>query len=59
MWRVGDAAFQPPTSASGPARSEFHFDAGGNQGGEGSDLAADWFIENVLEELDGAPPACT
>ena len=30
----------------------FHFGAGGHQGGEGSDDAGEWFIENVREELD-------
>ena len=28
------------------------FGSGGNQGGEGADAAAEWFIENVAEELD-------
>jgi len=41
-------------SARGPtnATDVFHFGRGGNQGGEGSDVAAEWFIDNVLEELD-------
>ena len=30
----------------------FTFGRGGNQGGEGADTAAEWWIENVLEELD-------
>ena len=37
------------TSRSG---TSLLFTAGGNQGGEGSDSAGEWFIENVLEELD-------
>ena len=41
------------TSARGPATiSALHFGRGGNQGGEGNDQAAEWFIENVMEELD-------
>jgi hypothetical protein len=32
----------------------FTFGAGGNQGGEGNDGGAEWFIENVREELDAA-----
>lgn len=32
--------------------SSFTFGAGGTQGGEGFDSAQEWFIENVLEELD-------
>jgi hypothetical protein len=30
----------------------FMFTAGGNQGGEGDDRAGEWWIENVIEELD-------
>ena len=31
---------------------EWMFGAGGNQGGEGSDIGGEWFIEGALEELD-------
>ena len=34
------------------ASGQFVFGAGGNQGGEGRDFAAEWFISNVKEELD-------
>lgn len=42
------------TSGRGPHQqsTEYRFDAGGNQGGEGADTAAEWFITNVFEELD-------
>ncbi|GAB5373469.1 hypothetical protein AAMO2058_001754300, partial [Amorphochlora amoebiformis] len=44
------------TTTSGRApyttSDEFVFSRGGNQGGEGADEAAEWWIENVLEELD-------
>ena len=32
----------------------FNFSAGGHQGGEGCDVAAEWWIEGVREELDAA-----
>ena len=32
--------------------STYVFGAGGNQGGEGNDVAGEWFIENVYEELE-------
>jgi hypothetical protein len=31
----------------------FTFGRGGHQGGEGCDVAAEWWVEGVLEELDG------
>ena len=34
------------------ATNNFTFGAGGNQGARGSDEGGDWFIENVIEELD-------
>ena len=34
--------------------AELIFGAGGHQGGEGCDVAGEWFIENVREELDAA-----
>ena len=34
--------------------ASFVFGAGGHQGGEGCDVAGEWFIENVREELDAA-----
>ena len=42
------------TSARGPHGPEkaFVFGAGGNQGGEGSETAGEWWIDNVFEELD-------
>jgi len=44
------------TSGYGPhtENAKFLFGAGGNQGGEGSDTAAEWWIDNVFEELDAA-----
>ena len=45
------------TSARGPystSTGHFNFGAGGNQGGEGSEGAGEWFIEGVKEELDQA-----
>jgi len=44
MFQVGEAL-----DKSGLA---FNFSRGGFQGGEGSDNAAEWWIEGVLEELD-------
>eukprot|EP00054_Salpingoeca_dolichothecata_P029630 m.234239 g.234239 ORF g.234239 m.234239 type:complete len:949 (-) comp26517_c0_seq1:30-2876(-) len=32
----------------------FSFSAGGNQGGEGSETAAEWFVEGLKEELDAS-----
>jgi hypothetical protein len=32
---------------------KFTWGRGGNQGGEGADVAKEWWIENVREELDG------
>ena len=43
------------TSAQGPHSTgggHFTFGRGGNQGGEGNEGAGEWFIENVIEELD-------
>jgi hypothetical protein len=42
------------TSARGPHKESgyFTFGAGGNQGGEGSETAGEWFIEGIQEELD-------
>jgi len=39
-------------AAEASVTSTFLFDAGGNQGAEGSDSADEWYIENVFEELD-------
>jgi hypothetical protein len=47
MWRVKGATVGPDVNATA-----LLFGAGGNQGGEGSDAAAEWWIENVAEELD-------
>ena len=55
------------TSGLGPqparkGEASFLFGAGGNQGGEGNDGAGEWYIENVLEELDAKnewPPTRT
>ena len=35
-----------------PATRRMSWTVGGNQGGEGADDAAEWFVEGVLEELD-------
>ena len=56
-WRPGHWytwMFEVGLSTIGPNASDtsFLFSGGGNQGGEGSDTAGEWFIENVLEELD-------
>lgn len=42
MFRVG----------SNSTDTELTFDLGGFQGGEGYDAGAEWYIENVREELD-------
>lgn len=57
QWEVAGAepaTFGPTSSdgnGTGPSGT-FHFSRGGFQGGEGFDSAAEWFIENVREELD-------
>ena len=35
-----------------PETSNFTFGRGGNQGARGNDQGGDFFIENVMEELD-------
>jgi hypothetical protein len=35
-----------------PATGNFTFGHGGNQGARGSNQGGDWFVENVMEELD-------
>ncbi len=47
MFEVGMATIGPA-----PNETALLFGKGGNQGGEGADRAAEWFIENVIEELD-------
>ena len=43
----------PPNSgAQDTAKKTLSFDLGGFQGGEGEGSSAEWYIENVLEELD-------
>eukprot|EP00041_Stephanoeca_diplocostata_P024838 m.639093 g.639093 ORF g.639093 m.639093 type:complete len:968 (-) comp22611_c1_seq2:259-3162(-) len=50
----GPTAQQGVTSARGPHQDPeaFIFGRGGNQGGEGNDAAAEFWIDNVFEELD-------
>ena len=41
-------------SARGPHSDGigYTFNAGGNQGGEGNDAGEEWFLTNIMEELD-------
>ena len=49
MFEVAASGARAPEIGS----ETFLFGRGGNQGGEGNDGAGEWFIENVMEELDG------
>jgi hypothetical protein len=44
---------KPPSIAAGPT-VELPFARGGFQGAEGTDAGAEWWIENVFQELDAA-----
>lgn len=44
-----EIAFQ---NASNPTNTAFYFSRGGVQGNEGTTAGYEWYIENVLEELD-------
>ena len=48
MWRVGGTR----SSNQDDESTELWFSHGGYQGGEGETTGAEWFIENVREELD-------
>jgi hypothetical protein len=55
VWRPSRWAnwmFEVEKGGYNPTTGEMKFGKGGNQGARGNDKGGDWFIENVLEELD-------